>query len=476
MSIEELSTLCTYIHRIHDRTLADKEDGKCIQVWHDFEITSQKSGAPFGYRNIQTIHEGILGIKYEMPVVLGDGSSYACIPEDTISYIAEYIRRYEQHHEQSLPRLQDIIRDYNLEVRTEGSKSIILNPRGNLENKLLPYIKGLIFNHTTGMVVCPGVITPETITTPEEFDYDYNHYGIEFIEPAYDGVLFRVYYDRDLETWTASTNGQIKPKNGWGGGPSFDEMFNDPEIQSSIDYCLLNKAHCYYVVMEHPAHINIIPHFKARAILVDAVTIRRPFERVNIDTVEGFTHSICRQYPTSIDYTGQTLFDLVEQHKKNIGIIVHLKNDQRIRIESKHFRRMSSLRINIADVYKQWIHKLRRPAPGTMAGTVLDMLNQSEQDIIEYLKYFTWHTEKFNYMRQRFLEIYTALCQKIADKKTIIPKRLMKFYRELTPEQHTPEMILRKLIDAEEKHLFYLMNPYNSILKSDPQVNSREKI
>ena len=88
MSIEELSTLCTYIHRIHDRTLADKEDGKCIQVWHDFEITSQKSGAPFGYRNIQTIHEGILGIKHEMPVVLDDGSSYACIPEDTISYIA----------------------------------------------------------------------------------------------------------------------------------------------------------------------------------------------------------------------------------------------------------------------------------------------------------------------------------------------------------------------------------------------------
>ena len=129
------------------------------------------------------------------------------------------------------------------------------------------------------------------------------------------------------------------------------------------------------------------------------------------------------------------------------------------------FKHMSRLRPNIADVYKQWIHKVCRPS--LRDGTIAEIITASEQDIIEYLKYFTWHTEKFNFMRQRFHDLYTAMCIKLYEPKYSIPKRAVKFFRALTASERTPEGILCKLIDAEEKHLFYLMNPWNML---DPQV------
>ena len=435
------SELAAYVRGVHDHNLPDQE-GMVYMVWQDFEITLQRSGDLLWKRGLHTIRPGIPDINYIMPETNGK-DSFACVPENTIEYIKQALTEIQQG-----PPIQSIIEKYHLEVRTEGTKSIIRVPDGMTVPE--PYIKGLIFNEK-GTVVCPGVIIPEDITTVEQFDYEAG--SVVSIEPAYDGVLFRVYYDAETATWSASTNGQITAKNGWG-GRSFDALFK--EITHCIDYSVLNKAYCYYVIMEHPEHINIVPHFKARLILVDVVTINRPFRPVNIQAIEGFTHVLIRQPVDQVMYTGRTLFDLAENYK--IGLVVGLKSGGRVRIESVNFRHMSSLRPNIADVYKQWIHKLRRP---TSSNVFDEIISESERDIVEYLNFFTWHTEKFNYMRERFFDIFGGLCRKIAERKEIIPKRLMKFYRELTPDERTPERVLRKLIDADEKHLFYLMNPYN---------------
>ena len=435
-----LDELADYVRAVHDETLSAQE-GMVYMIWQDFEITLQKSGDLLWQRGMHTIRSGIPGVHHDMPVPYAN-NSFACVPDNTIEYIKTTLDNMAYH-----VNPPEIIEKYKLELRTEGTKAIIRVPD---ETMVPPYIKGLIFDRKDGTVICPGVIMPEDITTPEQFDYEAG--AVDTIEAAFDGVLFRIYHDG--ETWAASTNGQIKAKNGWG-GRAFDDLFHDPAVQACLDYSLLNPAYCYYVVLEHPEHINIVPHFKARLILVDAVTISQPFTPVPIAALAGFAHVQIRQ-TSGWMYTGSALFELAEQYK--IGIVVHLTSGRRFRIESANFKYLSSLRPNIADVYKQWIHKLHRPSFGW---SIPDLLTESERDIVEYLKYFTWHTEKFNYMRQRFLEIYTALCQKITERKVIIPKRLMKFYRELTPEEQMPDMVLRKLIDADEKHLFYLMNPYN---------------
>ena len=461
-----LAELADYVRAVHDETLSAQE-GMVFMIWQDFEITSQKSGELLWKRGMHTIYYGITGVNHEMPVPDGK-NSFAYVPENTIEYIKTTlanIKKQEEPTREAFLDLPEIIEKYKLELRTEGTKAIIRVPD---ETMVPPYIKGLIFDRKNYNVVCPGVIMPEDITTPEQFDYEAG--AVETIEAAFDGVLFRIYYDGETGTWAASTNGQIKAKNGWG-GRAFDDLIHDPAVQACLDYSLLNPAYCYYVVLEHPEHINIVPHFKARLILVDAVTISQPFTPVPIADIEGFAHVQIRQALAQmyVQFNGPALFELAEHYK--IGIVVNLTSGRRVRIESANFKYLSSLRPNVADVYKQWIHKLHRPSYGW---SIPDLLTESERDIVEYLKYFTWHTEKFNYMRQRFLEIYTALCQKITERKVIIPKRLMKFYRELTPEEQMPEMVLRKLIDADEKHLFYLMNPYNVADENrDPQVKTK---
>lgn len=449
-----LAELADYIRGAHDPGLAEKE-GMVYMVWQDFRITLQKSGGLLWQRNMHTVYPGVCDVLYEMPEPYRyfPGESYAYISDDAADYVLQILKAGPQ----LLLSPEQLLQEYQLTAHTEGAKSIIHIPAEQRGRQFPPYVKGLIFNKAG--VVCPGVIIPEDITTEQEFTYEAVG-QVQSLEPALDGVLFRVYYDAETDRWAASTNGQIQATKGWG-GRAFAELFADPVVQQGIDYTVLNRAYCYYVVLEHPEYINIVPHFKARAILVDVVTLAQPFRAINPLSVEGFTTVQIRQ--PAAGYTPQSLFSLAEQYK--VGVLVHLTSGRRVRIEATMFKHMSRLRPNIADVYKQWIHKVCRPS--LRDGTIAEIITASEQDIIEYLKYFTWHTEKFNFMRQRFHDLYTAMCIKLYEPKYSIPKRAVKFFRALTASERTPEGILCKLIDAEEKHLFYLMNPWNML---DPQV------
>jgi hypothetical protein len=435
--------LAGYVRSVHDPRLAEME-GSVYMVFQDFEIAVQKSGPLLWQRTLHRLRSGISDVSYEMPVMLENGNSLAYIPDAAYEYIKNTLKRLTAKFD-----ISAIIQEHGLTTHTEGGEpplSIIVIPQEKRGVPLPPRVKGLIFNREE--VVCPGVIIPEDITTLEQFDRMDD--AVASVEGAFDGVLFRLYHQG--EGWTASTNGQINPTKGWG-GRSFAELFWDPEVQIMIDYSVLNRAYCYYVLLEHKEHINVIPHFKSRLILVDAVTVQPPFTPIPINLIEGFTHVQIRQRPI----LPCDIFSLANTYK--IGLVATLKSGRTIRIESDTYKYMASLRSNIPDVYKQWIHKLSRPSFGW---SVEEILFNAERDIREYLAYFTWHTDKFNYMRELFLDIFVLLSKKLETPAHVfIPKRLMKFYRELQPEEQTAEGVLRKLIEIEERHLFYLMNPYN---------------
>lgn len=451
--INPLNELADYVCKAHVPELAH-EEGHVYRVWHDFEITLAKSGSLRGFRQTHTIHPGLPGVYYAMPLAEGIDDTFAYVTEQDANYIKDTLK--------SLPNpstlvLDHFVHEYGLTVHTEGMESIIRTPTGKSGANLLPpFIKGLIYNNKDKRIVCPGIIATEDIRTPEEFDY-FRTGSITAIAPALDGVLFRVYYDGELETWRSSTSGQINANHGWG-GRSFKDLFSDPAVQECIVYTELNKGYCYYVLMEHKEHWNVIPHATTRAILVDVVTCTFPFLEIDPMKVNGFAHVQTRYGIDDETLSAKALFDLAEQYK--IGIIVYLRSMRRIRIDSSAFRYIFGLRPNVPDVYKQWIHKLRRPC--VLTDEPQTMLKESEQDIVHYLTYYAWHSDKFSYMRARFQYVYSVLCFKQTHKaSTFIPKRLVKFWRGLTPAEQDPLGILRKLINADENHLFYLMNPYN---------------
>lgn len=339
-----------------------------------------------------------------------------------------------QAHPAQMGNITSMIKKYGLAVKTEGSRAIIKVPNDLTGEDLPPYLKGLIFNKDTDEVICPGVIVPKTSTEIPDNAVSFS--------PAYDGVLFRVYYTEGA--WQASTIGQITATSGWG-CPPFNVLF--AELQDQIDYTLLDSSYCYSIVMCHKAHVNIVPHLENRIVLVEVVTKSLPFTSVPLQTAPG-----SRAFPHIAPvYTG-------DFEDNGIGKNITTAAGDRYRLDTAWFTAAKALKPNLPDIFAHWIHLLVRPGQG---GTEAAILGNAETKIGAYLKFFPWHTETFNYMRHRFLQLHYTILLKIVDPRTIIPSRVVKFTRELTEEEKTPCNVMLKLLNCEAKHLYYLMNPWN---------------
>ena len=325
--------------------------------------------------------------------------------------------------------ISELIQTYGMTIRTEGDLSIL---RSKMDEGLPPYVKGLIFNGEG--VVCPGMIIPEIVDTiPDDNEgYSYSY--------AYDGVIFRLFYHGDK--WYASTTGQITATNGWGGAP-FNTLFED--VKGQIDYARLNRDYCYYVVMEHTGHMNIIPHLENRVILQAICTRTAPFPSIDLtdENVAGF----------------QNVAPYIKCPNE-VGLNIY-KDGKHYRWENPRYKAANALKPNLPDIFAHWVNLLVRPQDDGQGLDLDQLMQNAESKIREYVDFFPWAVDRFNYMRERFLATHFFIVSKIQAPRTRIPSRLMKFTRELTAEERTPEGVLRKLLKADEKYLMYLLNPYN---------------
>ena len=344
--------------------------------------------------------------------------------------------------------LSELILRHDMTERVEGDLVILRSKKDAVE---VPYLKGLIYRKSTQAVVCPGIITAVLVPAPPLE-------GVDLVYPAYDGVLFRVYWAD--ERWQASTTGQINPTHGWG-GPAFATLFRDVPIA----YDRLNRDYCYYVLMEHQGYTNIIQHGATRGVLTEIVTLAQPFQSLPLspDNTAGFEHIMA---------------PIREGEGGPVGCVYHMVDGTRLRWETGNFQAAREIKPNLPDVYAHWVHLLNRPTadwqnwqnglPGQNM-SFPELFSHAEAKMQEYCFYFPWNLDKFIYMRCRFMEVHMAICAKIADRRVTIPSRLMKFTRELLPEEKTAEGVLGKLLASEEKHLYYLMNPNNIIEDRRPE-------
>ena len=111
-------------------------------------------------------------------------------------------------------------------------------------NNMTQSTKGMIVNIKDLTIVAPAVPIPIETDSNDSNDSTLKQIvdagGIETIQKAVDGVLFRIYHHGDQ--WHFSTNGMIYPDKGWRGPRTFADIF--AEATDSIDFNVLNKELC----------------------------------------------------------------------------------------------------------------------------------------------------------------------------------------------------------------------------------------
>lgn len=258
-------------------------------------------------------------------------------------------------------------------------------------------LKGLIFDKTTLQVVAPAVPVPVE-TAGEHFDdarLQLNESGINYIQPAYDGVLFRFYYYNDH--WNFSTNGMITPNKGWNSNRTFQDLIS--EATENFPFENLDKTLCYYVILVHPDHHNVYAYSEVKLVITQVTHVG---EGRNL-TVAELSEELARLNATHkwfelnlLEPTAEEFNRLLESEEMNrieapisvVGWTVMDKKGNYYRFESKNFQIAKQLRANTPDVRKIWIR----------------IRNNSElQDT--YLKFFPGDHAVFRDMSRRFGEL-----------------------------------------------------------------------
>ena len=273
------------------------------------------------------------------------------------------------------------------------------------------HLKGLIFRKelSTGLaeILAPGCPVPLESERVTELPVK--------LTEAMDGVQFRVYYMPEAEGpgyFNASTTGMIHPNGKWGPrgmAREFISMFSDLDDQWNPD--LLNKDHCYYVMMTHVDQTNIVKHTESRLTLTSIVN-RVTLAPVPIESDTGFVNHVAElpleqaSYLTEVlvqDQGGPRPLTNADMFYK------HYADGSMFRVESELFKQASAIKPNYPDPRQHWIHLLSKAvSPGVTHGDVLAQMTQDHQ---VYLSFFPWHKELFSKMEEHFME----QCQMLLD-------------------------------------------------------------
>lgn len=387
---------------------------------------------------------------------------------------------YELTQVQSANELSKVFTHAGLLVSSEGTLRIIkINENTQLdvvkklelsEKEGLSFqLKGLIYDFVTGLIVAPGVLIP---SNTEQLDLDNLKDKIDYITPAQDGVMFRLY--KHNGSWLTSTNGMITPNRGWGprGSRSFLDLFTD----LGFDTSKLIDGLCYYVVMEHSEQTNIVKH------TCNTLTLTRIVE---VDTLRDLDSSKLREEAERLGLkvlqrtqSASAFTDALSAHQTKclpsvvtsdeVGSILHLKDGRVFRLETWKYMHAASLKPNVADPRHQWVQ---------LATLSQNTISNAADRIKMHVLYFPWDEECFKSMS----ELLTKLVSKLFDdynqiyahgfKSVTLDSRHVKFQHEMAlafPEGINVQDLEHYLLQQAPARIYFLMNPDNL----QPQTSS----
>lgn len=343
-------------------------------------------------------------------------------------------------------------------------------------------------------VVAPGVIVPLETAPPFELDFsepnDYESLAaripkstilvetdtIAYIQSLYDGVMFRIYYHSG--SWHCSTNGMVYPARGWHGDRSFIDLFT--EVTSGFDTNeVLNPSLCYYVVIVHPDHHNVVKHHESAMYLTQAISIEDHIEltcdelreeaaRINDESKrEWFKfdgHQLKVPSGTAVEGIGGLSFDSITKGPMtgSIGFSVVLKDGNRYRYESAKFRLARALRGNVADVRRNFC-SMKKFSP-VATSIYLDLFPEDKRMFTDMQKKLDSLVELFFVQYGKRFKCKEYVVHHSRHVKSI--SQLHEIYnarRSAGQNNDTARItrvdVLNFLLSKDSAELFYLINP-----------------
>lgn len=271
----------------------------------------------------------------------------------------------------------------------------------------IKYLKGLIYDASTGRICAPGVPIPldtNSFTKEELIDMCTNDETTVY--PAIDGVMLRFYKSSSGESMI-STSGSIYPKS-WGPSYSFSfvDMFED--VSDQVDMSKLNPNYCYYAIMEHMDHYSFVKNTRNRLTLVHVVD--HNIEPVSLEKDTAFTYKhepILKNSVCISDMLVET--DPKPVNPKDFGIVMHLKSGDTVKVYNYNCRQAMKLMPNNPSPYHQWVHLLNKGELAILPKDTEKLLDHVFSNIETYLKYFPWSKDEFNTMFDCFSDMVRAI-------------------------------------------------------------------
>jgi len=283
------------------------------------------------------------------------------------------------------------------------------------------YVRGLIFDEPTERIICPGLHA----TVHYDADTPVQDEEIAWVTHLIDGVTFRVYWSERESRFVWSTNGMIIPNKGWSPhGKTFNQMFLETIGDNFFDG--LDKNICYRFNLIHKENPIFSLPTENQLILTGMTTMTYPFREINpTEVAPGFLSVVKTITPAEIEdaLIGYESIPI-------LGVIYYTKSGRAIRRESSRTAYMVSLRVNSPDPVDQWLTLLDPICADISSNDWERIIRSAEVDIVEYLRYFPWHTQAFNAVRMEFFEMVSSITDKITT-NAYIDKRFVKKAQEV---------------------------------------------
>lgn len=310
-------------------------------------------------------------------------------------------------------------------------------------------LKGVIYDRYTDKVVAPGVPIPISTIDADPEEILSLAPDIAYIYEGLDGMLLRLYHHDGR--FRVSTNGTIEANR------DIQDMFNQFGVRSD----LLNPKWCYYVVMQHLNHTNIVKHRQNSLTLtriVDCETMLAvPLEQDTQFNGPAGELRVIRtiRYETPDQYKEHIVkareFDESRRLRpvQSVGLIIVTKQDLVYRIDSPEYREAISLRANQPRPEQHW-SALYNFEVYQKGGTIDTRYGQ-------YLAYFEWNRGLFSSLEMKFHRLVQELLLEYQG-KTSVPARHRNIQQrlssiELTSADDVAEVVLSQGVQT----LDYLM-------------------
>lgn len=382
----------------------------------------------------------------------------------------------EVANQKSYTQLKEALEGHNLVCKENKSDNrTIIKHHTTTELLDLSNLKGVIFDRETMTQITPAVPVPVEVTC-ENRDQVLEQLKTQEVSHYYhlvDGVMFRFYWYNDQ--WCFSTNGMITANRGWRGNQTFIELLQQTLSQPTYVTLLdeLDKQYCYYFILTHPQHHNVVAYSESTLTLTRIVR-QDTFSLLTLtemqEAIKDLT-SISSPWLTTEDVEpligSPEMLVAVERPvtPDSVGYQVVTVTGQIYRFESASFMAAKKLRGNIADIRQIWIQKNVRD-------------NSECQD--RYLRYYPSDQHIFTDMASRFNRLvrtfYSQYGRRFKQSKRVSHhsrhvksmNQLHQIYKDRRASgkanntAHITEADVHNFLNSKpDKELFYLINPNN---------------